>query len=121
MDQQVSKELIAIIAVLVTILNQVFALLRGKAETWMENKNGGSPNKNLQRLIDEVRGMRSDERLSVIESKNAHDDIIELVAKNNVMLSDWQRSIDRGEFGCKMTEKAIQDIHLCHYPHLKKD
>lgn len=87
----------------------------------MADKNGGSAEKNLERLIAEVKGMRQDERVRNLESQNAHEDIQEVVSKNNLILADWQRSIDRGEFGCKMTDQALQDIHLCHYPHPKKD
>ena len=116
----VSVELVGIISGGVVVLNQLVALLRMKAEKWLESKNGGGVPRRVEHLIDEIRGLRSDMKVERIQDRAAAQEVVRILTESHVMLAEWQRKIDGGEFGCRISDEDLAAIRLCKYPNINK-
>ena len=100
-DQQVSKELIAIIAVLITMLNQAFSIIRGKVEKSFEAKNGGGIPKKLEKLRDEQIEFKSDLRIWKLERDQHYKDVMEILEDTKELLDDWNLKLATNKLGCQ--------------------
>jgi hypothetical protein len=116
MASEISTELVGVITGGVVILNQMLALLRMKAGSWLESKNGGGIPRRLDKLHDSFEGLRDDIRIERIEDRYAAKEVVETLTKSHDMLAEWQRAIDNGKFSCKMRDVDLEAIRLCRYP-----